>query len=295
VPTRLRVRLECRGGAVDAVVRPSHALHGVRQLTILIHGYNADECAAWRSYDRFLDESDLESHPLATGAVCTFYWPGDASLGWFSGASYPLELAAARRSAAQLLAFLRELAAAAGDLAVALVCHSLGNRVALELLKAYVEAGAPAGLRFTSACLMAAAVPVRLVEDAQRLGRAAAAVAGRRTLVLYSESDGVLRWAFPSGETAIPGEGWFPTAVGRFGDPDRTWGEREDMAPYGHGDYWRGRQAAGYVRRLLGIASPAPARTAAIAARPLPAATLGSRTLPRRRVSDDRPGCCDES
>lgn len=288
--TRLSVRAECRGGAVLDALAPSANLLGRSRLTILIHGYNNDECAAWESYDEFLRRTDLERNPLLVGDVCTFYWPGDKAWGLAAPLSYPSELGPARDSAARLFDYLSELSQAK-PIEVALICHSLGNRVAIELLAAFLSAGAPPTIRFTTACLMAAAVPVALVHDAQRLEPAATAIA--RTLVLFSTGDTVLHWAFPPGETLIAGEGWFPTAVGRFGDPVDVWGERRDLSPYKHSDYWCGNLSAAEVRKFVGIATATPLATNVIAAHALPDTNVPeARHLNDRQLQGGRPPCC---
>jgi hypothetical protein len=62
---------------------------------------------------------------------------------------------------------------------------------------------------------MAAAVKMG---DVDVQGRVYAGARRLRTRTLFSEADNVLHWAFPPGETAAL-EGFFPQAVGRFGNP----------------------------------------------------------------------------
>ena len=161
------------------------------------------------------------------GQIVAFYWPGDARLGKISFLSYPTEMGPARRSAELLANFLIPIRGPRGfPLQVILVCHSLGNRVALELIRVLGPPSGPGSL-VQGLCLMAAAVPVAMVEDLSKLGRAARAT---RTRVLFSKSDTTLHWAFPPGETAA-GEGFFPQAVGLFGNPIGLWADRFDLQP----------------------------------------------------------------
>jgi hypothetical protein len=105
--------------------------------------------------------------------------------------------------------------------------------------------------------------------------------------VLYSRNDRVLHWAFSLGET-VAGEGFFPTAVGRFGQPPGTWIKRQELGGHDHGDYWGDPRAAALVARLLGVAVSREIESAAMAARKLPEATdvagrqIATRTMPVR-------------
>ncbi len=265
----LSARTRPAGGPVaDSLsVSPAPMPHA-RRVTLLVHGYNNTAPEALASYGEFLAHTGLEAS-LAAGQLCEFLWPGDEDWGILRPLAYPFEIPVAREAAQRLYAFLAALQPAGGwPLEVRLVCHSLGNRLLLELLAAHCAAGSPEALRFTVCCLMAAAVPVYMVEDGGEL-RAAAAAPGR-TLVLFSQADAVLRWAFPLGQSAA-GEGFFPTAVGRNGDPAAgLWSAREAMPGYGHGDYWPGAASAARVTEFLGGAS----------ARPLPASALGGHALP---------------
>jgi len=99
---------------------------------------------------------------------------------------------------------------------------------------------------------------------------------------MFSEADNVLHWAFPPGETAA-GEGFFPQAVGRFGNPMTVWNEKFDLQPYDHGNYFTGLgtndRSAQYVAQFLG---------AAVATQPS-ANQITSNTLPPPNGIDRRP------
>ena len=260
---------------------------GRRRVVLLIHGYNNTEDAARQSYGEFTDDL-AKLGPAARALLADIgkvYWPGDTDLGPISFLSYSFEIAPAKESARRLADYLRTLVGPGGTATeIYLVGHSLGNRVILELLD--LLAASPARLgHIAGACLMAAAVPVDMVEEGGRL--LPGATLPGKTLTLYSSDDGVLHWAFPLGETAA-GEGFFPTAVGRFGQPPGVWTARRELAGDGHGDYWPDPRAAVLVARFLGIAVPQEIEAVALAGRALPAVVepttraIGGRELPTR-------------
>jgi hypothetical protein len=166
------------------------------------------------------------------------------------------------------------------------VAHSLGARVTLELLTCLASpAGGSAWMR--GACLMAAAVPVGMVNAGGAL--VTGTLLPARTLVLYSRSDAVLHWAFPLGQT-LAGEGFFPTAVGRCGDPAQRWTDEAELLGDNHGDYWGDPRTAVQVARFLGVPVPAelpglePVSRALPDVSPLPTTAIGARDLPARTL-----------
>lgn len=289
----LTVREEPVGGRVGGEVRevtPPFA-QGRRRVVLLVHGYNDTEDAARRSYGRFA--KDLARLGASARALLPdlggFYWPGDADLGPLSFLSYPFEITPARESGERLAEYVRTLVGPGGTATeLYVVGHSLGNRVILEALDRLAAVPAPAG-HVAGACLMAAAVPVEMVEERGPLLEGATLPG--TTLALYSPNDTVLHFAFPLGETAA-GEGFFPTAVGRFGQPAGLWTQRQELTGNDHGHYWGDPRAATRVARLLGAAVPWEVEAAAMAGRALPAAperparTLPAHALPRRPGPD---------
>lgn len=285
----LTVREEPAGGAVRSEVRevtPPFA-QGRRRVVLLVHGYNHTEEAARGRYDRFTE--DLTKLGPSARALLPdlggFYWPGDADLGPISFLSYPFEIEPAKESAERLAEYVRTLVGPGGTATeLHFIGHSLGSRVVLEALDRLAEVPPPAG-HVAGACLMAAAVPVAMVEERGPLLEGATLPG--TTLALYSRDDIVLHVAFPAGETAA-GEGFFPTAVGRFGQPTGVWTERQELAGDDHEDYWGDPRAAMRVARLLGAAVPWEVEAAAMAARVLPEAperparAIGARMLPGR-------------
>jgi len=287
----LSVRTRRAGGPVAREVRevtPPFP-HGRRRVVLLVHGYNSTEDAARASYKEFTE--DLKKIGRGAAALLAdlgkVYWPGDADLGPVSFLSYPFEMGPAKDSAAVLARYLPTLVGPGGTpTEIYLVAHSLGNRVILELLDR-LAAAPSASARFAGTCLMAAAVQVDMVEPGRRLWPGA--VLSRKTLTLYSRDDNVLRWAFPLGQTAA-GEGFFPTAVGRFGQPAGLWTERRQLSGNGHGDYWKDARSAALVARFLGVAVPMEIQASTIARRPLPDAppalttVLAGRSLQAREL-----------
>ncbi len=274
-PTVLSLRAECAGGPALDAVRASKDLHGLPRLTILIHGFNDSACDATVGYETFLAQDGIGDTAVfaAFGEVCLFLWPGDSRV--LLGASYPTEIPRAIDAAHKLSAFLRSLARVA-PLEVQLICHSLGNRVALEMIADYLSAGAPPALSISGAVLMAAAVQVSMVEDAAGLQKAAAGA--HRSMVLYSRQDKVLEWAFPPGEF-FAGEG-FGVAVGHNGEPPRAWHDRQEMSGYDHGSYWTTGGTASPVRRWLGLSTAADVSSRAVPSWP----DADPRSLPQRDI-----------
>ena len=177
------------------------------RLVLLVHGYNNTHQAANESYASFCAQlAALGVRRVSLlGEICAVHWPGNRRLGALSFASYPTEIKPATRSAEVLAAFLNGLRGPQGSpLDVVLICHSLGNRVGLELLRARIAAGDPM-VAIVGLCLMAAAVPVGHVDD----GRLAAAARSTRTRALFSRGDKVC------GSRFLSGRPWPPTDSSR--------------------------------------------------------------------------------
>jgi hypothetical protein len=287
----LNLRQRPVGGALLARVSTPPAVgFGHRRLILLLHGFNLSASAARNAYASF--EHNFSETTPATRALLKdlvgILWPGDASWGLLSFASFPREIHPAVDSGTRLGASLGEVRGpGGGPVELFLVCHSLGNRVAMELLLSLAQ-HASAHVVVRGSCLMGAAVPVPMV--GARLSRAAALA---RTQTLYSAADWVLHWAFPLGES-LAREGWMPEAVGHLGHPASAWTEshamvRTDGHGYRHSDYWNGKEVAGHVARLLGVALPQALARHAVLARSLPeAGSSNERRLPGRELAGAR-------
>jgi len=255
LPSELTVRTEPSGGdlAPQVVCGSALGLAGRSRVILLCHGYANSVDVARGSYGKFL-KNYISQFPMARPIetdVFEFYWPGDEPYPGVSQLSYPFQIKSARGSAEKLADYLKHLPPpATGELELHLIAHSLGNRVALELLQTLSCGGAKINLR--GILMMAAAVPVEKVSVGGVLHQPALMMT--RQFVLHSTSDWVLRFAFPPGETAAM-EGFFPQAIGRFGNPVAQWTSAKDMPNYGHSDYWPNPKTSDMAARFFGLVS----------------------------------------
>jgi hypothetical protein len=101
----------------------------------------------------------------------------------------------------------------------------------------------------------------------------------------------VLHWAFPVGQTAGL-DGFFPEAVGRFGNPSQIWTQHADLTSdkYNHSDYWSGRtskdlRSADEVIGFLGRPVPSAVPSNGIVEHSLPdARELDANTIEARKI-----------
>lgn len=283
----LSVRTRPAGGAVAPEVAegPPLFVQGRSRLVVFVHGYNntlADARGSYAIFNRRLQQMYADGGPLLPDLLARFYWPGDADLGPISFLSYPFEISDAENSAKKLAGFLRGLRGPDGaPVQLDIVAHSLGCRVLLEMIRELFPTLRQLAVHFGVVCLMAAAVQVDMVEPGERLEHTLEAL--QRLLVLHSTGDRVLHYAFPLGQTAA-GEGFFPTALGRFAPPPGVPGEHEAVDELDHGQYWGAGVSAYHVARRLGlgvVTAPPPARS-------LPRYEMPARDLPGRRLPNDQ-------
>ena len=304
------VRLRRKGGRIRrfADSRPKRSTQ--HRALLLVHGFNVSQCGACRAYEPFL--GNFDRWPASRRwPVTRVFWPGDANWGpGLKALAYPLKPKAAEESARSLADFLRTLVGPNGGPAeLALVGHSLGCRLVLELLlqlkgSARPSEGPPLP-RVQMICLMAAAVPVHMLIDHGALRPAAGQA--RRVLFLYSPRDRILRWVFPMGQWAagLRGAGEASRqAVGLHGEPrkladrrrrvfkDDGRGRKKSGAK--HEDYWPSRQAAEDVARYLGDAVPHPLSVHAIDRHELAEArSLGEHRIATRSLGRTGYSFCD--
>jgi pimeloyl-ACP methyl ester carboxylesterase len=223
------------------------------QSIFLIHGYNDSLADAREAYASFLNPSydqalirslgpDASSDYIRAlngdtlesisrwGEICLVFWPATV-WGVFSAAAYVPELRLAAASANALASVLMGIKQTPQP-QIALISHSMGNRLALQMLSVSNPA-----IPCRTMCLMAAAVAVEMVTGTAQPYLWPSIAAIERKRVLYSKNDDVLKMGFPIGE-AFAGEGTSLTAVGHAGDPLYAWTDTKNMRPYGHGDYW---------------------------------------------------------
>jgi len=249
----ISLRESARGGDVSEHVRidPSHWMDHYSHIVILVHGYNNNFCAGCRSYANF-----LKRVPERFPKVGRLFWPGDITPAFISGLSYPGKIGTAQECGRKLATFLAELASRRStSIEVSFVGHSLGCRVVLETLKAARRQAVWPSVR--AVCLMAAAVPVGLVEPNEELEKASRSVEHR--LVLFSHSDNVLKWAFPVGQAyaalfAGTEDEIYLSAVGLRGRPESYPTASSHMEGNGHSDYWSDRRIFRYIAPVMGIA-----------------------------------------
>ena len=246
---RLSFRQRPEGGDVQPVPSEQEYIELTRRrhLLLLIHGYNntlKDGEEAYRAFEarqRELAALDDDT-PVAGGRLIRIFWPGDADWGVVSPLFYPWSIERARRTAAALAATLARAARESGHKQVDIVAHSMGCRLALELLK---QLRGKNDIAVGRVVLMAGAVPTFMLEpkpDKQKLRDAIAAALTDAGLSLYSTNDKVLAYAFPLGQSMAPGdEGFFPTALGHefWADADAPAKIMQKENPGAdHSDYW---------------------------------------------------------
>lgn len=225
--------------------------NGRAAILILIHGFNVSQEAAKNSYDTFLQGLEKAAISPPSIPVYEFFWPGDEVNKAYSALSFAGKIGVAEEAADVFCNFVEELRGpGGGPIEIHFVAHSLGNRLLLELLRS--SARFPSAV-IRSVTLMAAAVPVEMVAYNNMLYKAC--LVPVFTQVLHSRGDEVLHLAFPPGET-LRGEGFLPTAVGRFGEPCGNWRAAHAFDSFGHGDYWIRPGPPALVLGRLGMATP---------------------------------------
>lgn len=215
---------------------------------IFVHGYSNSYGEARVSYARmrwWLDELQTSIR------VLELHWPGDSKRKLISKLVYSKRIGTARRCGEALG---RWIARAHPESSFSILGHSLGCRVvvhAVDELRRRQQIS-----RVRSICLMAAAVPVRCILK-DKLG-ARSEEQSLTWRVLYSRGDGVLRWAFPAGQSVgallYRNTRFGNVAVGLNGEPRDVWelnnADRwelydsgdpvESAGYYGHSWYWPG-------------------------------------------------------
>lgn len=268
----ITLRRDSRGGGKSE--RPFLSIDAIDlsydRYVLLIHGWNTTADGAKEVY-RSWSTSLLELASSLAGKIGFVYWPAD-KVGAEQYFSYPARVHTAIECAPDLAETLGKWAYSRGRFPeIVLIAHSLGARLLIETLKNLK----PEQRATVSVVLMAAAYPV---DDA--LDPATADVlASVRSMVLYSISDDVLRYTFPTAEWAakLPGARRFE-AVGLYGGPIETWGERRMMNRLGHNEYWQNDGVRRRICRFLGI--PVAVDT--------PERELPSKSAPQSHDIDER-------
>jgi hypothetical protein len=253
MPKRCDITLAA-GQEVDDV--PQVSLHSFLvsrfRTVILVHGYNVSEGRALKSLGEFKAALSSCAPSLASG-IFTCRWAGNWLTPIVRLLAYPLIVGNAEDSSEPFLQIIEDiyrLDTATEELII--IAHSLGCRLTLEMLKRMAKAGRPPRLTKLTVILMAAAVPCQHVIDKDKLKDGADEPDA--LVVLHSEDDKVLSFAFGAGQTARF-DGLFPEAIGLRGNPQSgPWTESIRMHAFDHGDYWSEAETARLICRILGIA-----------------------------------------
>ncbi|WP_371808341.1 alpha/beta hydrolase [Ruegeria sp. HKCCD6228] len=233
---QLRRSVKARGSITDV---------GERHVVLLIHGFNVDERAAREGYAAFREH--LPPERRSNSAIVL--WPGDRFGGVFarvsSGVMYSWMPRRAEDTALKLHRYLSQhhLSRSNGTTHLYIVAHSLGCRVALELARLIDTDGDHRRDRLRLIALMAAAVPLYMVQPGERLNLLEHG--GERLRILYSKQDKVLKRMFRLGqffESSTPTSRFFlRRAMGRsslnttFPKSSRI---SEEDTKLDHGEYW---------------------------------------------------------
>lgn len=167
--------------------RPVADLAAYEPLLFVLHGFNVSRTDGIGQLSRFA--TAISATGLEFGAIVWVTWPGDGPGGPMS---YPLQEPDADDTAHHLARALSE--AVRPRQPVHFAAHSLGCRVVFETVKQLLGSAVRVGTVVT----MAAAVDGSSPSESRRYRAAVASV--DRVLVLRSEDDRVLRWAFPVGD-----------------------------------------------------------------------------------------------
>ncbi|MBW7933250.1 MAG: alpha/beta hydrolase [Gemmatimonadaceae bacterium] len=292
----VRERGATKGGDVVPAYDVSgyDTIDGKGRVLLLVHGYNNSVDVALRSFSAFVESLEqLAGRPCLPWSVYGVHWPGDEKNPVVSLFSYSSKIAVSRTSAASLFDYLKARSGPEGTpMSISIVAHSLGSRLTLELAEKFrASAASASGVVLERLVLMAAAVPVFRVEERGSLRAAVRSVRG--ACVLHSTGDRVLRFAFPPGQT-VGKDGFFPTAVGRYGHPERTWQQALPMADhshgrakkYGHSSYWPGRESAAAAAAFLGLPVPVVPADRALEEHELPEAyAIEEHVIPERELA----------
>ena len=234
------------GGKVRGVpgVSDEQALATAQHLVLLIHGYNNDAQAATDAYDGFHDrlcDMDKDARYGIGRKFVEVYWPGDGAWGMASFLYYMDSIQRAIKTAERLATYLA--AQVPTGCRIDIIAHSMGCRLAMELLRALAcQKSAPGIGRIV---FMAGAIPTFMLDKKNppcRLRPGYDDVLREGARSLYSGADSVLAFAFPAGQSLAKGEeGIKPTALGHA-----LWSETNtphnlgqiENAHAGHSDYW---------------------------------------------------------
>jgi hypothetical protein len=221
------------------------------RLILLVHGYNVSKPSANKSYAKFRER--FKRYPALGLQIREVYWPGDVKFPLIGTLLFPLKIPVAIQTGERLEKYLRDRIFDFNidkPIQLVLIGHSLGCRVILETLRVMADRRQRPPYE-AYIFLMAAGVPVQLVEPDKPLRKAAEFAV--ESHIFCSIGDEALLF-FPIGQK-LAGEKSVTSfeAVGSRGNPrDGLW---TDIYPqsYLHGDYWTDPDVAGEILYRLGL------------------------------------------
>jgi hypothetical protein len=203
---------------------------------ILIHGFNVKEEESLPTLGRFRDALGHYA-PSLKKDIFTCTWPGNWNMPIARHFAYSTMIKKAAGSALTLgetIEKRHERDTAPAELVI--VAHSLGCKVAIEVLTRMAKEGRPKKIKKLIVALMAAAVPV---EHLRPGGKYHAALKVVDTIVaLHSPDDDILKPLIFGVGQLFAGDKR-SEAVGLHAHPEGTeWTAKNHMREYNHGDYW---------------------------------------------------------
>jgi Alpha/beta hydrolase of unknown function (DUF900) len=291
-PNEISFRMECHGGEVRAPPRehPKGMLSRSRRVILLVHGFNVDLCAAGASYREFT--APLYLHWKSR--TVWVYWPGDAVArrpllarlsGILSAASYLFQADRAEEAARKLADHIGRASSTflpKEPIRLTIIAHSLGCRLALELINSLGPLAEGGTVKLELLVLMAAAVPLYLVRPRKRFSLFRSGIG--TVLIYYSRCDKILQLAFRPGQFSAstdPRNRFFDrAALGRQGLGSVIPANVEQIqVSNGHSEYWSDQSIRERVMlELSGMVRPVRGRS-------LPSRSLSSgRVLEPRRL-----------
>ena len=219
-------------------------------MILLVHGYNVDEEVAQKGYNQFRDHLRVLGSHILADKLGEVYWPADERWKLISTLRFSNKVPRARQVGRL---FAEYLVSRKQPRQLVLIAHSLGCRMVLETLRILAERRSRPQVKLF---LMAAGVPVPMVEPEGRLRKAAESAIEK--YAYYSKSDEAL-FVFPAGQWLADDGGLRNfEAVGRYGKPVQgLWTGSQDMEKgFRHGHYWEKDKAAQSIARHLDRAAP---------------------------------------
>lgn len=252
------LRKNSKGGGLRNNPPSTVYLKNRQRTIILVHGFNKSECEAENNLKLFQDNLFKLDSSLSDDVVA-LYWPGDSRSSFIKAAFYPWIVKKAKKSGKMLAEYLKEKGPCKKKSHLIFVGHSLGCRVLLEALADLVNYTSISDHCCVSLFLMAAAVPVELINSSVSI-QEGIKMTHHRNAVFFSNSDQVLKIAFRIGQT-IASEEKTSEAVGLNGKPMYgVWNNQIPMLQYGHGDYWDSYEMAQWIAYFLGSPVPLPVK-----------------------------------